>query len=167
MKAWISPSILAADFSRLGEEIRTVVAAGADTIHFDVMDNALAPTGRPWLSTSLMVSGLAALCAAGAAWLMIGLTERRASSSRQDRERIRFGEVSPLSAPLGSKPPTHTLPPPTLLLGWGHFQPRLGCTCGTPSRSPAELHLPSGGRASFTCRLRRSSRPGSLGGTNA
>lgn len=65
-------------------------AAGAAAVWVIVgaMDNALAPTGRPWLSTSLMVSGLAALCAAGAAWLMIGLTERRASLSRQDRERI-------------------------------------------------------------------------------
>jgi ribulose-phosphate 3-epimerase len=35
----IAPSILSADFARLGEEVRNVVAAGADIIHFDVMDN--------------------------------------------------------------------------------------------------------------------------------
>ena len=35
----IAPSILSADFSRLGEEVRAVDAAGADLIHFDVMDN--------------------------------------------------------------------------------------------------------------------------------
>ena len=34
----IAPSILSADFARLGEEVRDVVAAGADIIHFDVMD---------------------------------------------------------------------------------------------------------------------------------
>ena len=35
----IAPSILSADFSRLGEEVDEVVNAGADAIHFDVMDN--------------------------------------------------------------------------------------------------------------------------------
>ena len=122
--ALIAPSILSADFARLGEEVAAVLAAGADLIHFDVMDNHYVPnlTIGPLVCEALRKHGVTAP-------IDVHLMTRPVDRLVEDFAAA-GGELDQLS-PGGERPRgSHDR---------AHSQPRLQGRAGAQPRHPAQL----------------------------